>query len=50
MGRLGKGEEVANAVVYLASDKASYITGHTLVMDGGWTAYGYLESWLQGCK
>jgi len=46
MGRLGKGEEIAEAVVYLASDKADYITGHTLVVDGGWTAFGYLESWL----
>ena len=37
MGRLGKPEEVAWAIVFLASDEASYITGHTLFVDGGWT-------------
>jgi NAD(P)-dependent dehydrogenase (short-subunit alcohol dehydrogenase family) len=35
MGRLGKPEEVAKAVVWLSSDEASFITGHTLVIDGG---------------
>ena len=33
--RLGKTEDVANAVVFLASDKASFITGQTLYVDGG---------------
>ena len=33
--RLAKAQEIADAVVYLASDKASYITGHVLVVDGG---------------
>ena len=37
VGRLGKPEEVAWAIVFLASDEASYITGHTLFVDGGWT-------------
>jgi glucose 1-dehydrogenase len=36
--RLGMPRDVANAVVFLASDEASFITGHTLVVDGGWTA------------
>lgn len=38
MGRFGKVTEVAAAAVYLASPGASYVTGHTLMVDGGWTA------------
>ena len=37
-GRIGKPEDIANAVVFLASDESEYITGHTLVVDGGWLA------------
>jgi len=37
-GRWGTVEEVAAAACYLASDTAAYVTGHTLVIDGGWSA------------
>lgn len=38
LGRLGESHEVANAVVFLASDEASFITGANLLVDGGYTA------------
>ena len=38
MGRLGLSEELANAIVFIASDEASFITGHVLNVDGGKTA------------
>ncbi|MGV0642046.1 SDR family NAD(P)-dependent oxidoreductase [Mycolicibacterium sp. XJ879] len=38
MGRLGRPEEVAHAVVWLASTEAAYVTGQALAVDGGWTA------------
>jgi len=37
MGRMGTPEEVANAVVFLASPRASFITGTNLICDGGMT-------------
>lgn len=38
LGRMGTPEEVAEAVVWLCSDSASFVTGHTLAVDGGWVA------------
>jgi NAD(P)-dependent dehydrogenase (short-subunit alcohol dehydrogenase family) len=38
MGRLGLSEEVANAIVFIASDQASFVTGDVLNVDGGKTA------------
>lgn len=38
IGRVGKPEEVASAVLFLASDDSSFITGHALAVDGGFTA------------
>ncbi len=37
LGRMGQAEDIAGAATFLASDQASYITGQTLIVDGGWT-------------
>ncbi len=39
LGRVGQPEDVANAVSFLGSEKASWVTGSTLFVDGGWTVY-----------
>jgi NAD(P)-dependent dehydrogenase (short-subunit alcohol dehydrogenase family) len=52
MKRLAEPAEIADPVLYLASDKASYITGQTLVVDGGWTvqAVNHVPDWLDADK
>jgi 3-oxoacyl-[acyl-carrier protein] reductase len=44
LGIPGETEDIAAAVLYLASDDAKYVTGHIMVVDGGWTA-GYSREW-----
>lgn len=42
LGRPGRPEEVAEAATFLASDRASFVTGHTLAVDGGWSVAKFL--------
>ena len=37
IGRMGRPDEIAAAVLYLASDEAAFITGTPLLIDGGWS-------------
>jgi NAD(P)-dependent dehydrogenase (short-subunit alcohol dehydrogenase family) len=42
--RLGEGADVAKAVRFVASEDASFMTGEVMVIDGGWTAFGYYQT------
>lgn len=39
LGRIGQNHEIVGPTLFLLSDSASYVTGHSLVVDGGWTSY-----------
>ena len=49
MKRLAATKEIANVVRYLVGDEASYVTGQTIIADGGWTVQGipHAPTWLQ---
>jgi NAD(P)-dependent dehydrogenase (short-subunit alcohol dehydrogenase family) len=50
LDRLGRPEEVAACALFLASDDASFVTGHALVVDGGWTSGRRVTGALEGLE
>lgn len=50
LGRYGREDEIANAILFLCSDKASYITGATIAVDGGFAATGIGLAALRGAE
>lgn len=42
IGRLGQADEIASITLFLASEHASFINGHIVVADGGWSSYSYI--------
>jgi len=44
LGRIGEVQDISNAVLFLASDRASFVTGENLVVDGGWAPWGNLNA------
>jgi NAD(P)-dependent dehydrogenase (short-subunit alcohol dehydrogenase family) len=45
VGRLGNAEDIAAVVAFLAAGETDFLTGSTIVLDGGWTAYGDYIGW-----
>ncbi len=43
MGRFAQPEEIAESCFFIASEKAAYITGNNLIVDGGWTSYNWTD-------
>jgi NAD(P)-dependent dehydrogenase (short-subunit alcohol dehydrogenase family) len=46
MGRMAHTEEIVDLVLFLASERSSFITGQEIAVDGGWTSYAFLQDWL----
>jgi NAD(P)-dependent dehydrogenase (short-subunit alcohol dehydrogenase family) len=42
LGRLGEPGEIAETVLFLASERSSFVTGQVIAPDGGWTAFGWV--------